>query len=774
MNHSINRVLAAFTCLACIVSLSYAADGYTGFTVSEKAILPAQETHPSLWFNSDQIDEIRNRRNADDLAAQLWEEIKGSKYLTMDLPDIPERDAEKKPVHKYYGDMAQIAFYNGFMYQMETDAELKEAYRRRTIAALNRAYDGFIYEIDPNVKSTAVDEIYRGLWAQNYSAAYDFVQTTLTEEQDEYIRSLLIGEAEYIYENLFSWASRPHNHLSKPAWGLGSFALTFSEEPMAEAWLARAIKASNMNTALFFSGDGIYREGSHYYIFSFINFLPFLYHYNNVSGVDCFEEFKPAFEWPIIVRNGRGWMPNIEDSFIRPFPSHMVAGAYKNSPSMFHESASFGSTLQWNFQATDLGAFHASEERSGFNYSGASWDYSKPLVEYLSYDPSVEPVAPSISPTIFMDGGETVFRNDWSVGSPDHRHLLFQGVAEANNHQHYEHLSFIIQAEDQMMASDAGYTRKSYGESLRKTWYLTAEAHNVIMLNGSAPGDVEENITPVSRHRIDSSILDMEEKEAVYPGGEKHRRAILFPGENYFVVFDRVDAPNGGTMEHVFHGGRGSVEGEGPGFLWSYENDDYGVAAKLTSFITGKDLSYEEKMGEVTYIKGDFKEYPYIIAKTEANGPRSFLSIHFPSAIDAELPVITEGSDDAELSLTITHNTGTDTIIADRLSDSSSKASAAMSIVSANDVGRVHYFAVIEGTSLTHHGFTLFESDSPQTLVADWSQGGILAVSSSMDSDGGQVAISIPGETAEPTSVTVNNSPVDFEIQDRVLKLSVD
>ena len=101
-------------------------------------------------------------------------------------------------------------------------------------------------------------------------------QPALSPEVDRQIRDRLGREAECVYENLYTWTrDSPHNHLSKPAWGLGSIALTLSSDPRAKAWLARALEATNRNTRYFFSGAGLYREGSHYLLFSLTNFVAF-------------------------------------------------------------------------------------------------------------------------------------------------------------------------------------------------------------------------------------------------------------------------------------------------------------------------------------------------------------------------------------------------------------------------------------------------------------------------------------------------------------------
>jgi len=74
---------------------------------------------------------------------------------------------------------------------------------------------------------------------------------------------------------------------------------------------------------------------------------------------------------------------------------------------------------------------------------------------------------------------------------------------------------------------------------------------------------VSENVTPVSRHRIDTSFFDFEEKEAPYPNGGKLRRAVAFPGQKYFVVADIVTSPVAAEAVALLHGGRAKMEGEG-------------------------------------------------------------------------------------------------------------------------------------------------------------------------------------------------------------------
>ena len=698
-------------------------ESYSGFTCDPVPKLPAKETHPSLWFTADQASAMLAKKDQDAQAARLWKLVSESQFLTMDLLPEPSASDDKKIIHKYYGYMAQAAKYSGFMIWMTKDKAEKQKLIDRTIALLERAYDGPVYELDPKQKSGPTDEIYLGSWLQNYGAAYDFVQPFLSEQKDKAIRARLVKQCDYMAKNIYKWTSRPHNHLSKPAWGLGSCALALAEEKDAISWLGVALTAANENTKYFFSGDGIYREGSHYLGFSWTNFLPFMVNYENVSGVNQFDDFKPVMEWGVAVRNSKGWLPNIEDSFIRPFPGHMAAYMYKDTKTSLHSSAPLSEVLMWAWNTTEMKPFEEYTERTTYNWTGATWDYTLPLDEYLTYDPSIKSTMPNASPTVFLDGGQSMFRNTWKSGDAAGRYLLFQGVAEADNHEHYEHLSFIISAENQMMASDGGYTRKSYGEKLRTEWYKQAIAHNVVTFNGEAPVDPAENVTPVSRYRIDTDFFDFEEKEAPYPSGGKLRRAIAFPGESYFVVADIISAPEAGEAVAMLHGGRASMTGDGNYRVWDYQDDTYGGAAHLHAWTFGSadDFRIEDAEGEVTYLKGDFAAFPY--TKAIGNGTEQvILQVLVPSAAGKGGPTVSLVKNGNVLVVTVQDQNITDTFL---LQPTSATAKSDFLETDATfawvrqEVGKVSKYAVREATVLKANETVLMQSDKPKTEAKD-------------------------------------------------------
>ncbi|MDB2499519.1 heparinase II/III-family protein [bacterium] len=668
---------------------------YSGFQVDTKAVLPEKEIHPSMWFNEKELTDFKTQLDADKTIREYWALVKNHKFLTSPFPIvIPEDEiwipefasANNKRIHKYYGDMTQIPLYCGFMAWMTDDPEEKKRYIERAKAALTRAFDGPFFDLDPTGSGVdkSVDEIYQAIWSQSICAAYDFVQPFLSQQEDSVIRGRLLKVARYTHENLKSWASGPHNHLSKPAWGLAAYALTLTDEPDAADWFRNAMEAANQNTHYHFSSDGIYREGGMYYIFSWLNYVPFLYHYKNVSGIDYFEDFKKSFEWGVIGRNAKGWTMNVEDAFIRPVPTQMVAKAFANYRSFLAPDIPFSEILQWNFQTTDYQPFRDVEKISGFNYTGATWDYPKELYELITYDPSIKASAPTADPTIYMEGGQTLFRSAW-LNEPgnEQSYLLFHSVPQADNHDHNDTLSFILYAKNQMMASDSGYTRSSYGEDIRYTYYRRPQAHNTITFDDIPLGDFVENIPNPSEDQLNTSFFDLEKKTAPfrrYLGevqGSANRTIAFIQGE-YFLILDEAKGhDNGkkldGKFDVYFHGGRSSVDREDNQFTWSYEKDRYGDAAKLISYqlSPGSEISLTDT--ESTYIKADYASFPSL-RTSKAGSSALFGQILFPLGNSDQSPTIEDFSTEKLLGAKITSKYGTDIFLKSHSDKSSSKA----------------------------------------------------------------------------------------------------
>ncbi len=637
---------------------------YTGFAIPAEPVLPVQETHPSLWFTTDQIPALRERIQADAFARQRWAAVLKWADLTAPIPRPPTATDTKEVIHQYYGSLSIAARAHAVVALLSDDQAT--AHRDRAITLLKRAYDGPIFELDSKIKGSPVDEIYRGSWLQNYAHAYDCMQPALTAADDAAIRARLALEAQCVYENLVPWApDSPHNHLSKPAWGLGSIALALSDDPRATAWLGHAIEAANRNTRYFFSGDGLYREGSHYLMFSAVNFVPFLWHYRNVSRVDGFAAFQPVFEAMVATRNSRGWLPNFEDAYLRPTPTHLVAAAYRNTPTYLHTQAPLAEVLNWSYQTADLTPFDLAEQASGFNYSGASWDYPLELDEFLTHDPTLGATAPDAAPNQFLAGGQAVLRTDWEQRGPGQRYLLFQGMAVADNHNHHDQLSFILEAEGQLMASDTGYSRGSYRGSERLDWYATAPAHNTLTFDGQPASPHATNDTPTTEHWTYPGLVVVRKIETHLPvDGARWHRTICWIDSDAYVIIDQVISDHPMAVKAYLHAGRGELTSTDSPWTWTYPADRYGSAAALNAWIIAPGSRTTSDTGEMTYIKGDFATFPYLETTFSSATQPTFTVLQPTSGTSAPSFTVEDRSSATQTAVAITTPHGTTTIAA--------------------------------------------------------------------------------------------------------------
>ena len=167
------------------------------------------------------------------------------------------------------------------------------------------------------------------------------------------------------------YAPRPHNHRSKPAYAVGTAALTLSDHADAADWLTLALEQQNTTTRYQFCADGVYREGSHYWVYTLVNALPFLWQYRAGVGVDLFPAYQPTFEWAVQVRDrarlaarARRRLPQAR---ARPTWSPLPT---PTAPTDLHPTAPLGEVLQWNWADDRLfhRQLHRRHERRGLEH----------------------------------------------------------------------------------------------------------------------------------------------------------------------------------------------------------------------------------------------------------------------------------------------------------------------------------------------------------------------------------------------------------------------
>lgn len=606
-------------------------DTYSGFTVPVTPVLPSTEIHPSLWFNSTQINDLKEKKNINSFAAGIWTSITSKiqqyKAITPSTSSI-----NKRPI---------LAKVLAFAWLMNNDADAKQ----KAIDALLIAYNNVPRTATSSNFGDDYDEIYRATWLQNYCNAYDWLKNDLTPAQDSIIRNKIIEEVLLLRNNMTTgvvYAPRPHNHRSKPAYALVTAALTFSSDTRASGWLQYGLTQLNTVTKYMFSSDGIYREGSHYFIYSIVNCIPYLWNYLNVSGVNHFPYYLHAFEMPLKIRNSKGWMPNIEDSYVKPAPTHMVAAAYKEIYSDLNTSEPFSKLCQWNWFNTNYFTK---------DYTGATNDVVWDVDEYITYDPTIPQVKPEFPASLRTSSGIVIYRDTDDYNQTPSRHLLFHGVAESDNHQHPDLLSYILEYNGTILSADAGYGKNGFSDS-KRSWYISPNSHNTVTVNDAAPLDLTTNIPPTDLHFINAPYYVFSEKSArTFTTNGKLRRGISFPGKKYWVVTD-IGTGNNNVPYRLFIHGRGSMVRDGRKVTWTASSDIYGTPQKLYSYISvsSPDSTFS-RTGYTSLFKDEVAQ-SYIEVK-QANDTVLFMHLLFPDNNSSSFPSINDLSSDKYISFEI-------------------------------------------------------------------------------------------------------------------------
>ena len=673
---------------------------YDGFTVSTVPALPLNESHPSLWFTSGEIPAIKAKKDASSYALTLWNGI-ASNVNSYKTKTASTQSTSNRP---------RMAKYCAFGWAMNADTVA----RAKAIEALLIAFDNV-----PRTASSANfggsnDEIYRATWMQNYCAAYDWVQTELTAEQDSIIRSKLLWETTLLRNHMVDsirYAPRPHNHRSKPAYSVGTAAVTFSSDSRSAAWLQFALTQQNTVTKYMFSAEGTYREGSHYNVYSLVNALPFLWHYKNVSGADLFPDYRPMFEYAVKLRGSKGWLPNIEDGYIKPYPTHMAARAYQSTQTELHPTEPLSKILQWNWFTTTFPTTA---------YNGATNDVTWDIDEYLTFDPAIPQVVPDFPPTIQTESGQVIFRDNSSFAQPVDRYLLFHGVAEADNHQHADLLSYILEYQGTILATDAGYGASGFSDALR-SWYVSNEAHNTVTINGASPIDWSVNVRPTDLHFLRSPVADFAEKKAktVALGGEI-RRGILFPERKYWVVYDIGTSIGSATYRLNVHG-RGALTANDNQLTWTVGADQYGAAARLYSLILGSASPVLETKSGYTSLFKDQVAQSWVEA-TQFGDSVMFVHLLMPGSFDSVFPQVNDLSGQGRLAFSVNAESDTSVFSVQRSLNAAvveGMGSNARMMWANYSGGSLSRCFVNEATYLDWQGVRLFESDTAVTVSAD-------------------------------------------------------
>jgi len=346
-----------------------------------------------------------------------------------------------------------------------------------------------------------------------------------------------------------------NNHPLRTAAAIGYVGLAFPDHPRATEWLTWAVSEMDYlwsEGGHYIQPDGGVSEGPFYYNFAFGISAAFLIAFDNVYP-----------ESPELARDCRNRV------MMDPWSDH---GCVEGEPFWFANplyDSYFTAAVDWNLALRlpfgprpPLGdanyvAFNGSALLSSFGADGRyRWDWEgnrdRPYemgwgadltAHHLAYfDDTVPAVEPPWTTRFFPDGGNAVFRSDWSDDARWGLLVAENGSARKTVHDHVDGTSFTLAAYGEYLLIDTGYYKPSPTANA-----LTANSpsHNVVLIDGIAAPDkgLLNNFRDADawlRNTFDGERVEVAEAHQQYQDATVVR-AVVFVDGRYFVLGDRIE-----------------------------------------------------------------------------------------------------------------------------------------------------------------------------------------------------------------------------------------
>ncbi len=427
----------------------------------------------------------------------------------------------------------------------------------RTLMGYTNAWDlllaaGYLPEEEKEAAASKLCEITDKLFAR-------FVE-------DDILRLLLLGTSQ-------------NNHPLRTAAAIGYVGLAFPEHPRATQWLTWAVSEMDYlwgPKGHYVQPDGAVSEGPYYYNFAFGISVAFLIAFDNVypeppelardcrNRVDmdpwldhgCVEGepfrfsnplhdplFAAAADWSLALRLPFGPRPPLGDA---------------------NYTAPNGSVLLPHFSPTD-GRHRWDWESIRDRPLEVGWGADLSAHHLAYFDDSLQATEPPWTTHFFPDGGDAVFRSDWSDDARWGLLVAEHGSARKTLHDHVDSTSFTMAAYGEYLLIDSGYYKPDPNDNAKTAH---SPSHNLILINGSAAPDkgLLNNFGDADawlENTYDGAVLDYAEARQLYQDATVVR-SVAFVDNRYFVLGDRILTNLTEARVHTFrmHGHAGYDVGE--------------------------------------------------------------------------------------------------------------------------------------------------------------------------------------------------------------------
>jgi hypothetical protein len=446
-----------------------------------------------------------------------------------------------------------------------------------------------------------------------------------TNAELDFVRRFLYRFGLYIKNHSEAWyVFHFNNHQTRHYSGLAIIAFALADarysEPYPSQWYYGFAKEWVERTYNYqTTADGAWAEGHNYFSYSAALHLPYFFAAKKFLGIDYFarDDVRKSHEWSVLSRMPNGLRPNFDDAALSVYPTHLLTSAYKDA-----------GIYKWDWD----------------NLAMRNWAGGSAVDSICWYDDSVKAAPPINGPCLFFeDGGDAIFRSDWSKDAVYLNARAEHGKARTNGagHEHPDETSFILHAYGHLLALDSGYI---YWEKRHKVY--AADNHNLILVDGKGPrtSEFDGAMKQVGSDAFLKSPL-VKDKVAyceVHTSycGVSVKRGITFVDSRFFIILDEVTSPDEHKYKWLLHGnGGGDTGGEfemtATGARW-----EIGSAALQTFvFSTAPSIKYKHKLDTHSFNYGEEKRHEVLIAEVKGANVR-FISVMWPGKSTEPCPRI--------------------------------------------------------------------------------------------------------------------------------------
>lgn len=388
----------------------------------------------------------------------------------------------------------------------------------------------------------------------SYLSAYDYVRGASTVDLSATTRAQIETQLVSLTNSLDNGNGTYSNARGKIGATRALAGLILQNQPLLDTGLSDLSGHFAYST----TNDGWFTDGpAHYLNYTLRHLTLFTRAYQQGNGIDLWPQVDPYVRMTIGLRLPDGSTPNVSDGLV-----------LRTATSLFSQTSEplVAASALWNLEAG------LPPNYDGYSGTNVLNNVNSPASFFALTNFAHTAVAPAISPT-FLATGESkiaVFRTDWSttsdylllspgVDSPPVVDLPVNGqqLTVPAFHSANDTGEILVAAKGQYILVAPGYNRTDLSNSPPGLNTAAADQHNVILVDGSVgtiggwnagpyQGQLMRPTDFLQTNRLDSTefgsfkgVSDFSSLEMSY-GGATVRRNIAFPGENYFVVADRM------------------------------------------------------------------------------------------------------------------------------------------------------------------------------------------------------------------------------------------